>query len=112
MRFTRHAVVRAQQRGIRRDTIRVLLTYGEHQSRNGAVIVSMDHGSRSEAASEVGCEYGRVADRLNVYAVVVDGNVVTVAHRLQRRNWRRRRSRGRGRYRDSPVRWRMTIGSY
>lgn len=89
MQFSKHAVRRLQQRGIRREAIRLVLTYGDHRYRNGAAIVSMDQNSRSEAASDLGPKYRGVADKLKVYAVVANGNVLTVAHPRQRPRSRR-----------------------
>ena len=89
MKFSKHAVKRLQQRGIRRQAVRLVLAYGDHRHRHGAAIVSMDRDSRLEAACDPGRECRRIVDRLNVYAVVADGNVLTVAHPRQRPRSRR-----------------------
>ena len=89
MKFSKHAVKRLQQREIRRQAVRLVLAYGDHRHRHGVAIVSMNRNSRLEAACDLGREYRRVVDRLNVYSVVADGNVVTVAHPRRRPRLRR-----------------------
>ncbi len=87
MSFTRHALIRMQQRGIRADAVESLLDFGRtaHDHR-GAEIVFFDKAARRRLARERGDEaLRRLGKRLRAYVVVgTDGNVLTVGHRTRR----------------------------
>ena len=87
MSFTRHALIRMQQRGIRADVVESLLDFGRtaHDHR-GAQIVFFDKAARQQLARERGAEaLRRLGKRLRAYLVVnADGDVLTVGHRTRR----------------------------
>ena len=87
MSFTRHALVRMQQRGIRPEAVEDLLDFGRtaHDHR-GAEIVFFDKASRRQLARERGNQVlRRLGKRLCAYLVVgAGGDVLTVGHRTRR----------------------------
>lgn len=87
MSFTRHALIRMQQRGIHADVVESLLDFGRtaHDHR-GAEIVFFDKAARRRLAREHGGEVlRRLGKRLRTYLVVdTDGDVLTVGHRTRR----------------------------
>jgi hypothetical protein len=99
--YTRHAVTRVQQRGIRPEVLEYLLDYGheEHDHRGGIVVTFV---GRSLSSTEKGeRERARVQahDSRRLYAVIdIDGRVITTGHRTQRvkrdRSLRTQRSTG------------------
>jgi len=85
--LTHHARARMQQRGIPRDVLDQLLTFGsERHDHRGGTILIMDKAARRRlrTAGEAGAR--SCMDRLRrAYAVVGrDGGVVTVGHRFKR----------------------------
>ena len=90
MNLTLHAQQRMQQRGISRQAIDYVLTYGRvsHDHR-GACVVWLDKCSKARLSREEGKQVVRKLDKhLNAYAVTgPDGTVLTVGHRY-RRIWR------------------------
>ena len=82
---TLHAQARMQQRGISRSHVDFLLEFGrEYQDHHGAVVVLLDRSAtrriaRSGAASAVELDALR-----GLYAVVGNGGVRTVGHRIRR----------------------------
>ena len=77
---TRHAEVRLQQRGISDEVIETVLAYGTVVEHRGSTKYYMDGQARRRAQLELPPEdYRRLSDRLNVYLVVNEGTVVTVA---------------------------------
>ncbi len=87
MNLTQHAKQRMQQRGIPRQAIDYVLTYGRvsHDHRGGCV-VWLDKRSRARIGREEGRQVVRKLDKhLNAYAVMnSDGVVLTVGHRYRR----------------------------
>lgn len=81
--LTRHAEMRSNQRGIRRETMAVLMDYGVWKVNHGAEVVLMDQAGRRKAREAMGREaYARIERALDAYLVVgEDGCVVTCAHR-------------------------------
>ena len=81
-----HAADRGQERGIRQDAIHLLLRFGTYQSngRGGAMVVSMTAAGRAKASRDLGREYGRLAKRLDIVVIVVDGVMATVYRRCRR----------------------------
>ena len=87
MSFTRHALIRMQQRGIRAEVVESLLDFGRsaHDHR-GAEIVFFDKAARRQLACERGGDaLRRLSKRLRAYLVVdTYGEVLTVGHRTRR----------------------------
>jgi hypothetical protein len=84
--LTQHAAVRMQQRGITRTTLESLLEYGvQTYDHHGATIVYFNRKARARLMRDTPRARYRVMEKqLNAYAVVADGEVVTVGHRHRR----------------------------
>jgi hypothetical protein len=84
--YTQHALVRCQQRGISREIVDVLLSFGTYRYRHGAEIYYMDRAARDQASKVLGhSRYAKLADRLNTYIVVSpEGDLITAAPRRRR----------------------------
>ena len=87
MNLTQHAQQRMQQRGIPRQAIGYVLTYGRvsHDHR-GARVMWLDKRCRARLGREESREVVRELDKhLDAYVVTdMDGTVVTVGHRYRR----------------------------
>ena len=87
MNLTQHAQQRMQQRGIPRQAIGYVLTYGRvsHDHR-GTRVMWLDKRCRARLGREEGREVVRELDKhLDAYVVTdMDGTVVTVGHRYRR----------------------------
>jgi hypothetical protein len=87
MNMTQHAQQRMQQRGIPRQAIGYVLTYGRvsHDHR-GARVMWLNKRSRARLEREEGRNVVREMDKhLNAYVVMdTDGTVVTVGHLYRR----------------------------
>jgi len=82
-----HASIRCQQRGIPALVLDLLLQFGSREhDRAGAEIVYFDRRSKKRIESYTGGLISRLSDYLDSYAVVADGQVVTVGHRYKRIN--------------------------
>lgn len=82
--LTRHASVRAQQRGIPRLVVDWLEAYGEEMhDQDGTIILHFSKRSRRRLERDVGREpVRRLSNYLRCYVVVSnDGAVITVGHR-------------------------------
>ncbi len=92
---TDHAMIRAQQRGIRDVRIDLVIKYGTTEHVRGARSYWMDNAARRRAKNSSDGElYRKHADRLNFYVVVShDECVITVAHRRPGGPNRRRKPR-------------------
>ena len=85
--LSRHARERMQQRGIPRQAIDYVLTYGRvSHDHHGGRVVWMDKRARARLQREEGYDVASTLDKhLNAYAVIdPDGRVVTVGHRYRR----------------------------
>jgi PAS domain-containing protein len=85
--FTKHAEIRAQQRGIRYDVLDCLLAYGRREHDHAhCEIVYFDARAAERAHREAGPRVAHlVSDHRDVYAVIdSDGRVVTTGHRFRR----------------------------
>ena len=85
--LTTHAVMRLQQRGIRRDVLDCLLAYGRREHDHAhCEIVYFDGRAIEQVQRQEGPRVGTlVSDHRDVYAVVDgDGCVVTTGHRFRR----------------------------
>lgn len=88
---TRHAEVRAQQRGIPPIMDQLLDLYGqEEHDGHGSVVLYLDRTSIRSMERDLGSRpVARLAEWLDVYKVqTTDGRTVTVGHRT-RRLWRK-----------------------
>lgn len=87
MKPTAHATVRCQQRGIPPLVVDLLLKFGhrEHDHR-GAEIVYFDRRSKKRIESYAGGLISKLSEHLDSYAVVADGEVITVGTRFKRIN--------------------------
>lgn len=83
LNLTAHAETRANQRGIRRETMALLLDYGVTRIRGGAEVIYMDQASRRKVREDLGDKaYARIERALDAYLVLAeDGSVMTCAHR-------------------------------
>ena len=87
MSFTRHALIRMQQRGIRANVVEDLLDYGRvAHDHHGAQIVYFDKAARQRITREKGDDgLRRLGRRLHAYLVMdTAGEVLTVGHRTRR----------------------------
>lgn len=83
-----HAAKRCQQRGVHRDVVYVLLSYGACVPHGGAERYFMNKRARRRAERAMGhAEYARVVDHLDKYLVASDSTIVTVGN-LTKRRWR------------------------
>lgn len=87
MNTTAHATIRCQQRGIPPLVVDLLLQFGcrEHDHA-GAEIVYFDRHSRKRIESYAGGLISKLSEHLDSYAVVADGEIVTVGTRYKRIN--------------------------
>lgn len=80
MKMTTHAVRRTQQRGVTKEALRLLLRFGDYKYERGADV----YRASLQACKEM-VEEGvnpQIVDKLkNVYAVLIDEVVITVAHK-------------------------------
>jgi len=87
--LTRHASIRAQQRGIPAWFLNLLITYGRSRhDGHGAIIKTVDQATRRRLQSALSrAKYMAAEPWFEVYAVVAyaDQAVVTAAHRTRRR---------------------------
>ena len=82
--LTQHAHKRSQQRGIPPFVLGLVTDYGQCKYSHGAEVYFLDKRGRRNLKRELGKQiYARIEDQLNVY-VVLDGSVITVAHRIHR----------------------------
>ena len=85
--ITDHARVRIRQRGICEDVLPLLFKFGQKTHDNvGGKVFYLNKASRARIERECGPEALRkIRDRLDIYAVVGEGNgLVTVGHRFRR----------------------------
>lgn len=82
-RSTRHASRRAQQRGISKLAIDLVLDFGVSSRSYGASVYRLDKKGRKRLQSSIGSlAYKRLSDLLDVQVVLSDDEqLITVAHR-------------------------------
>ena len=87
MKATAHATIRSQQRGIPPIMLDLLLEFGcrEHDHA-GAEIIYFDRRSKKRIESYAGGLISKLSEHLDSYAVVADGEIVTVGTRYKRIN--------------------------
>ncbi len=84
-RLSKHAQKRSQQRSIPREVIELILRYGKRRYHRGANIHLMDKKTLHWARTHMGTSYKRLEEKLRkCYLVVIDGEVITIAHRTGR----------------------------
>lgn len=84
-RLTRHGEIRANQRGIRRAAIDVLLAYGEAKHSRGAEMIFMTQAARARAREDLGrTKYAQVEGDLDKVVVADGDRVVTLVPRTRR----------------------------
>ena len=85
MRYTKHAAIRAKQRGIPKAAIDLLDKFGRrHYDHHGAVRLTLDRRARQLIAKQFGKTFAQL--KLNrLYAVVSVGGdaIITVGHRTK-----------------------------
>ncbi len=89
MNLTQHAACRMQQRGIKPETIEILLESGARErDHRGGTILYIDKPARRRLRDQYGLEHYKAIERqLGAYVVVgEDGSVITVGHRTKRIN--------------------------
>lgn len=84
MKATEHADVRIQQRGIPPLVVDLLLQFGRREhDHHGAEIVYFDRKSRNRIVKYSGGLIGKLNEHLESYAVLADGNIITVGTRYK-----------------------------
>lgn len=87
--LTQHAANRMQQRGIKPETIEILLAcVAREHDHHGFTILYFDKPARQRLRHQYGSDqYRKIERQLDAYAVVAEnGSVVTVGHRTKRIN--------------------------
>ena len=85
--MTKHAGIRVQQRGVNRDVLECLLTYGRHEpDHKGCHVVTFDGRALDNLSRFEPKELNaKATGARNLYAVVdADGVVITAGHRFRR----------------------------
>lgn len=87
MKTSTHASVRSQQRGIPPLVVDLLLRFGRREHDHaGAEILYFDRRSKKLIESYAGGLISKLSEHLDSYAVVADGEIVTVGVRYKRIN--------------------------
>ena len=86
LRFTKHAEVRCQQRGITDKEIEIVYRFGKCRRTKDGFAYSMNQRGRARASKALGKAYLSSVGKLNIYLVVDQDrkDIITVAHRLRR----------------------------
>ena len=91
MELSKHAGTRQRQRGISDIAVDVVLRFGRTDFHKGAEIYSLDRRAKRKAKKYLQAAYSPLEKELSqVYVVVCEGVVITVA----RKNRRSKRDRG------------------
>lgn len=89
--LTYHATCRMQQRGIKQETLEILLLSGAREHDHcGGTILYFDKPARRRLRQQYGSDrYRKIERQLDAYAVIAqNGSIVTVGHRTKRINRR------------------------
>ena len=87
MNATAHASIRCQQRGVPPLVVDLLLQFGRREhDHSGAEIVYFDRRSKKRIESYAGGLISKLSEHLDSYAVLADGEIVTVGIRFKRIN--------------------------
>ncbi|MDI1244180.1 MAG: hypothetical protein PSV24_02120 [Rhodoferax sp.] len=85
--LTRHAAIRVQQRGVQREVLDCLLTYGHHEpDHKGCNVVTFDSRAIEDLSRfESRSIHTKASHARKLYAVIdSDGVVITTGHRFRR----------------------------
>ena len=87
IRFTRHALTRMNQRGIKIKTFSLLKDYGHlNYTRNGALVLSVDKREKCFIRSDLGKKnFKKFEKQLNTFFVISEEGVVITAARSYKR---------------------------
>ena len=78
--YTRHAITRMQQRGIRRECVEAVITFGREQFRKGGYVYLSTRKVVREMLKR-GVPKNVALRTSGIYVVVTAGLVTTVAHK-------------------------------
>jgi hypothetical protein len=82
---TRHSRERLRQRGISPLLLEWLLMFGERKLTNHAEVVYFTKASRGRLRKYIGARsMSKFESELDLYAVIIDGQIVTAGHRTKR----------------------------
>ena len=80
LQFTTHAIKRCQQRGINRESVKLIAKFGTRRKRGNACVVLIPKGKLAKVARNNAIPPARL-EQLSGVAVVMDRNkVLTVYH--------------------------------
>ena len=84
VKLSKHAVTRAQQRGIDIETISIIMTYGHYEyTRDGAKMWRMNKQEKRFARSDLGNAFIKIEKKLG-FIIIKNGIILTVAHQTRR----------------------------
>ena len=84
VKLSKHAVTRAQQRGIDIQAISIIMTYGHYEyTRDGAKMWRMNKQEKRFARSDLGNAFIKIEKKLG-FIIVKNGIILTVAHQTRR----------------------------
>tara|TARA_Y100001956_G_C3965633_1_gene118641 strand:+ start:209 stop:466 length:258 start_codon:yes stop_codon:yes gene_type:complete len=81
--YTKHALIRGQQRGIEINTVETVINYGDEYQRNGGHIYLCKKAA-IKAMTIDGLSHHQIEKCSSVYVVVENGVVKTVAHKTKK----------------------------
>ena len=81
--ISQHAQKRMQQRCIPNIVVDLLMHFGTETHSNGAVRITFDRKSKKKAR-KYAAPIKIPEEMMNIYAVVADHTLVTIAHRIQK----------------------------
>lgn len=85
--MTIHAKIRSQQRGIPPFIIDLLLKFGRYEhDHKGAEIIYFDQKARKKIENYAGSLIGKLNQHLDSYAVIANGQIITIGTRYKRIN--------------------------
>jgi len=85
IKFSNHAFVRAQQRGISHKAISVVLEYGHSEYvKGGAKSWMMSKQEKEFAKADLGQDFINIEKQLGYLVISSDGVLITAAHSFKR----------------------------
>ena len=85
MKFTEHASIRAQQRGVSPLIVDLLVRFGARRgSGDGEELCYFDRHARKIVGAYVGGAIGKLSEELDAYAIVIGETVITVGPRYKK----------------------------
>ena len=83
--YTKHALARRQQRSLPPAIVDWLFDFGARTPQNGAEVWFFDRRSKERLGRALGSQLvSRLGHLLDAYAVVSDGQIVTLGYRYRR----------------------------